>query len=239
VPTPRRSEAAPTAGTTARSAQSWTDRCCGVVEYGKTRKRDAWGRKKITARSASDLIRVEKSELRIIPEGLAAEVDAIRGDRRERFLRSNDGRLLGRPVLGKYLLSGMLRCPCGANFEAQKSPHGIRKGLVYVCSAHRRKGSAVCANNLSLPIDETDDRVLTVIEGQVLTPEFIERVLDTVFVPDAVNRAALEAEGPELERRVANLTAAVKAGGDIPVLVEDLKRTNAEAGGIETSARTA
>jgi DNA invertase Pin-like site-specific DNA recombinase len=199
----------------------------GVIEYGKTRKRDTWGRKRITARAVSDLVRIEKPELRIIPEALTAEVDSIRGDRRERYLRSNDGRLLGRPVLRKYLLSGMLRCPCGANFEAQKSPHGMRTGLVYVCSAHRRKGAAICANGLALPIDETDDRVLGVIEGEVLTPAFIERVLDTVFVPDAVNRAALEAEGHELERQVVNLTTAVKAGGDIPALVEELKRTNA------------
>jgi site-specific DNA recombinase len=118
----------------------------GVIEYGKTRKRDSCGHKKISARAASDLVRVEKVELRIISADLAIQVDAIRGDRRERFLRQNDGRLLGRPVLGKYPLSGMLRCVCGANFEAQKSPHGMRKGLVDVCSARLRKGSAICAN---------------------------------------------------------------------------------------------
>jgi hypothetical protein len=188
----------------------------GVIEYGKTKKRDAWGRKKIAARPASDLIRVEKPELRIISVELAAAVDAIRSDRRERYLRSNDGRLIGRPVLGKYHLSGMMRRPCGANFEAQKSPHGMRKGEIYVCAAHRRKGSAICANTLSLPIAETNERILKIIEGEVLSAAFIEVVLDTVFVPDAVDRAGLEAESDELERQLANLTAAVKAGGDIP-----------------------
>jgi hypothetical protein len=111
----------------------------GVVEYGKTKKCDAWGRKKIAARPESDLIRIEKPELRSISVELAAAVDAIRSGRRERYLRSNDGRLPGRPVLGKYLLSGMMRCPCGANFEAQKSPHGMQKGEVYVFAAHRHK----------------------------------------------------------------------------------------------------
>ena len=80
---------------------------------------------------------------------------------------------------------------------------------------------------LALPIDETDDRVLGVIEGEVLTPAFIERVLDTVFVPDAINREALEADAIDLERQIANLTAAVAHGGHNPSLVEELKRTNA------------
>jgi hypothetical protein len=68
---------------------------------------------------------------------------------------------------------------------------------------------------------------LDVIEGEVLTPAFIETVLDTVFVPDAVNREALEADAIVLERQIANLTAAVAHGGHIPSLVEELKRTNA------------
>lgn len=70
-------------------------------------------------------------------------------------------------------------------------------------------------------------RASGVIEGEVLTPAFIERVLDTVCVPDAENRLTLEADAVDLERQIANLTAAVKAGGDIPSIVEELKRTNA------------
>jgi len=120
-------------------------------------------------------------------------------------------------VLGRYLLSGLLRCPCGANFEAQNAPHGKwHKGGVYVCSAHRRKGPAICANRLALPIAETDDRILAVIEGQVLQPMLIEAVLRTVFVADEADRPSLEAEREDLERQMDNLTAAVKAGGDIP-----------------------
>lgn len=44
------------------------------------------------------------------------------------------------------------------------------------------QGIAVCADALALPVHETDDRVLTIIEGEVLTPAFIEVVLNTVFV---------------------------------------------------------
>jgi site-specific DNA recombinase len=198
----------------------------GVVEYGKTRKRDAWGRKKISARPSSDLIRLEKPELRIVSEQLAAAVDAIRTDRRQRYLRSNDGRLLGQPVLGKYALSGLLRCSCGANYEAQKAPHGWRRGDCYVCAAARRKGKAICDNRLAFPIAETEERILSTIENVVLTPSFIEVVLNTVFVPDAVDRPAIEAEIAELERQVTNLTTAIRMGGDLHSLVDELKATN-------------
>ena len=55
----------------------------------------------------------------------------------------------------------------------------------------------------------------------------IEAVLRTVFVADEADRPALEAEREDLERQMENLTAAVKAGGDIPSLVVELKKTNA------------
>jgi len=64
-----------------------------------------------------------------------------------------------------------------------------------------------------------------VIEGEVLTPAFIERVLDTVFVADDGDRPALEAEAHELERQIGNLTDAIKLGGNIPALVESLTGT--------------
>jgi hypothetical protein len=49
----------------------------------------------------------------------------------------------------------------------------------------------------------------------VLQPAFIARVLDTVFVPDAVNRLSLEAERDELERQIGHLASAIKLGGNI------------------------
>jgi hypothetical protein len=91
----------------------------GIIEYKKTRKRDKFGRKKIAARPTSDLITVEAPHLRIVSEALAAAVDERRAGRRERYLRGQKGQLLGKPVLGKYLLSGLLVCRCGARFEAQ------------------------------------------------------------------------------------------------------------------------
>jgi predicted nucleic acid-binding protein len=47
--------------------------------------------------------------------------------------------------------------------EAQKSPHGKRSGAVYVCAAHRRKGSAACPNHLAISIADADARVLATL----------------------------------------------------------------------------
>jgi hypothetical protein len=78
-----------------------------------------------------------------------------------------------------------------------------------------------------LPVQETDDRVLTVIEGEVLTDAFVEHVLDTVYVEDGSDHAALEAEAAELQQQVGNLTEGIRLGGNIPALVETLKATQA------------
>jgi site-specific DNA recombinase len=200
----------------------------GRIEQNKTsKKRDLMGRQKIVKRTAEELIVIENKALRIVPEELADRVDLLRGHRRKSFLRSHEGHLMGQASHGKYLLSGLMRCPCGGNFEAQKHSSFNRRGMMYVCSIHRRKGSAVCGNRLALPIVDTDERILNVIEGEVLTPSFIDLVLDSVFTPDDVNRPALEEEAADLERQIANLTTAVKVGGDIPALVTELRAANA------------
>ena len=108
---------------------------------------------------------------RIIDEALASAVDARRADRSARYLRATNGRLIGRPATGAtYLLSGLLMCPCGARFEALKGGNWSHRGAVYVCAARRRKGPSVCTNRLALPIAETDDRILRVVEDDVLSP---------------------------------------------------------------------
>jgi hypothetical protein len=208
-------------------SRSAADGYRGIIEYNKTKKRDAWGSQKISKRPAEEHVVIENPDLRIVPKELTDQVDALLAKRKEIYLRSNDGRLLGQPSGGKYLLSGLMKCPCGANFEAQKNPRGMKVGHVYICAAHRRKGPAICANALALPIEETEQRILNVIEGEVLTPSFIGMVLDTVFVPDEVDRAALTAEADQLDTEITRLTAAIKAGADIPTVVAELKASNA------------
>lgn len=109
---------------------------------------------------------------------------------------------------GKYLLSGgMLICPpCGGHFEARIAPW---KGLanVYICSTRRRK-PGVCTNALALPIAETDDDVLGIVEGEVLGTRFLEELLSLVDnTPDPT--AQLQAERDRLAGEIDNLVKSV------------------------------
>jgi hypothetical protein len=162
----------------------------GVVVYGKTAK--AYGRelgkrtgkpreKGIVPRPEDRWLRLDRPELRIVDPDVIARVDARRLDRRTRYLASvaKGGRVLKR-AHGKYLLSGgMLSCPqCGGHFEARIAPWKGQAN-VYICSTRRRK-PGVCTNTLALPIAETDDDVLGIVEGEMLGTRFIEELLALV-----------------------------------------------------------
>jgi hypothetical protein len=110
-----------------------------------------------------------------------------------------------------------------SHFEALKGGNWTYDGAVYVCSARRRKGPSVCPHNLVFPIAETDDLVLSVIEGDVLAPSFIKQVLDSTSTSAPDDRVALETERARLVREVENLTIGVAQGGDTPALVAMLK----------------
>jgi hypothetical protein len=94
--------------------------------------------------------------------------------------RSVDAQVAGRPPRSAT--------PCGANFEAQGSSHGRRKGGVYVCSAARRKGSAICPGDVYLPLAETESGILSAIETDLLDADIFGDALDL-----AVERLTLAA----------------------------------------------
>lgn len=208
----------------------------GLMVYKKTKKRDEVGEQRQRPRPETEWIRVPKPHLRFMPEELIAQVDARRAHRRAQYANAVRSGPVGTASHGKYLLSGLLRCPCGANFEAQTPKHGRRTG-VYVCSAHRRKGRSICGNTLMLPIEATDQAILEVVEGSVLHPDFIERLVDSIVSPADTDRASLETEQVQLQAEVENLTVAIKAGGDIPVLVAELKKAHARLAAIRGRLR--
>jgi hypothetical protein len=120
----------------------------------------------------------------------------------------------------------MLICPqCRGHFEARKypwnpSPETAKRlpkharvghpGQVYICSTRRRK-PGVCTNTLALPIDDTDDTVLSIVEGEVLGSDYIRELLSLVDTsPDETPR--LKAERDRLQAEVDNLVKSIAAG---------------------------
>ncbi len=199
----------------------------GIIEYDRVRRNNE--RKQLKRNANAEPIRVEAPNLRIVDADLAAAVDAQRLDRRERYIRKTDGKLLGRPAPKaiKHVLSGLLRCACGASFEAQGASYGRRKGGVYVCSAARRKGRAVCASEVHLPAAETERRILDAVERQLLDANLFGDVLDVAverLTREAPERGALSTERERLDRELCNLGLAVANGGDVPTIVAEIRK---------------
>lgn len=202
----------------------------GVIEWDRVRRNNE--RRQLKRQANANPLRIDAPHLRIVSEDIAAAVDAKRQERRERYLRKIDGRLLGGPAprVVKHVLSGLLRCPCGASFEAQSRSYGRRRDGVYVCSAARRKGRSVCANDLHLPIAETEASILETIERELLDADVFAEVIDLAverLTSDAAGPAARHAERERLERELVNLAAAIAAGGDVPSLIGEMRKREA------------
>ena len=188
----------------------------GVYTWGATKKRAVDGSRLSGRRGRTNApITVQRPDLRLIDPEVINRVDARLDERRDAYLRGAKGRLLGRPIAGKNLLAGFLTCECGATFEAVRGR--------YICSARRRKGPDVCRNDVTLSVAGTEAIILDEIEGSVLHPDFIDRVVDAAIAnsPDD-ERAVWVEERAGLAREIENLTGAIAEGGDIPALAKAL-----------------
>ena len=134
---------------------------------------------------------------------------------------------------GKYLLSGgLLICPtCGGHFEALTDRPGKQRG-VYVCSTRRRK-PGVCTNRLALPIAQTDDNVLDVVGGEVLSDRFIEELLSTVDKGEADDSARLTADRDRLQREIDNLMDLAASGVSASTLAGKIKDREVQIGKLD------
>lgn len=174
--------------------------------------------------------------LRIINADLAARVDARRVELYDRYCawRKDKTRPMPDKTHGKYLLSGgMLKCPtCGRHFEAR---HNRKKGVaLYMCSTRRRM-PGMCSNDFSLPIEDADDDVLNIVEGQLLEPQIIEEVLK--LVDDSVDKTTyVQSNRDRLQEEVNNLVDSIAkkfiapedAGAQIQRRKEEIARLDAE-----------
>ena len=67
------------------------------------------------------------------------------------------------------------------------------------------------------PIAETDDKILSIIESDVLSPLFVESVLSSLDHAPKDNPAVLQQQLKETADQLARLREAIKyGGGEIP-----------------------
>ena len=247
VPSPRAQQGRPS-GWSASTIRAVLERPLyrGEGSYGRSTK--AYGRElrkvhRDTTREKGQVPQDEQHWTRfeapaIIDRDLAQRVDALRQDRRRRYLTAlTQGGRVPERAHGKYLLSGgMLVCPtCGGHFEARKWPWKGNPGDIYICATRRRK-PGVCSNTLALPIAETDDAVLSEIEGEVLGPRLIDELLSLVDTsPDP--SIHLTAERDRLKQEHQSLINAIVKGVKVETVKSEIEWREVEIARLERELR--
>ena len=126
----------------------------------------------------------------------------------------------------KHLFAGLVQCGCcGGGYTM------ISKDLLG-CATSRNKGT--CDNRLNIRRDAFEASVLSGLQTHLMEPELFKEFCDE-FTRE-VNRqrmergadlTAMREELPRIDRELGKLLTAIKAGGLIEAIVEDMKRLEA------------
>lgn len=218
----------------------------GVVIWNRSRKRDQWGQHRQRRRDASEWIRLEAPEARIVDETLWSAAHERLQSVRSRALRLQNGRIIGRPPSAgaKYLLAGLMTCSiCGSSFEARSRKYGRTRRVFYGCAGHSRKGRAVCANDLTLPMATVDEAVLGTVERIMLDPDVVQLATSQALEmlagdQTAARRSQLEKDLAAVQSELDRLTEAIAAGGELSSLTGALRTRESRRDDIQAALRT-
>ena len=153
----------------------------GTAEWGKSMKRDVWGHRPPSRRSAADVVRMDVPALRIVDEALWQRAHARRDASRALCdaVVGAHGRAGGRPSSGsasRYLLSGLASCAC-CNSSMFVRARGRQPTARWGCMTRHLRGAAVCPNGLEVRLDDTDAAVLEAVASQLLRVEVLDTAL--------------------------------------------------------------
>ena len=95
----------------------------------------------------------------------------------------------------------------------------------------------MCNNTLALPIDDTDDAVLDIIEGEVLGTDYIRELLALVDQGEADNSAQLVADRDRLRAEVDNLVASIAAGIPAHTIAPAVRDREAQIAALDARLR--
>lgn len=208
--------------------------------------RSAWvkdpdsGVRKRAERPESEWVVKDMPELRIVPQPLWDKVKARQRAQAEaaKAFKARVGK--GKRGPGpKYLFSGLLVCDdCGSNFTI------IDGAQNYGCAAHRDRGPAACKNGARIPRAVVEDKLLAAIREDLFTPNGVAK-----FKADLRKRLAAQREdhGKEteanrralarVEREIARMVQAIKAGVLSASLKAELAQAEAEKARLEAALK--
>ena len=214
----------------------------GEVVWGRTKKRDAWGRKKESHRPATEWVVTRLEPLRIVTDELWATAhEALQSRQKAYGFKRGSPRPAG-ALDSKYLLTGMVEC--GVCHGTIVQTVNANKPA-YRCWYNHSRGQAVCSNSLVVDMHRADDVVLQAITRDVLDPEVVGEALDLALrdleQPATAGAARVDTLKNELARLDAELSRyaqAIADAGPLATILQAVKVRELRRDAIRTELKT-
>jgi DNA invertase Pin-like site-specific DNA recombinase len=197
------------------------------------------GRRKRVLRPASEWIVTSLPELRIVPHELWDRVNALQAQQvtRSTAIRTALHKNARTGAGPKYLFSGLLKCACcGANYIMCSATH-------YGCSTNINRGPNACSNAIRVARATAENRLLEAIKRDLFSEEALalfERETARLLSEAQADRARSHAQGrarlAEIEKEIANIMAAIRAGIITPTTKAALEEAEAERAKLKADA---
>jgi hypothetical protein len=214
----------------------------GEVVWGRTRKRDAWGRRKESDRPANEWVVTSVEHLRIVSDELWANAhEALQSRQKTYGFKRGAPRPAG-ALESKYLLTGMVACGvCGGTIVQTLNANKP----AYRCWYNHSRGGAVCTNSLVVDMHLADDAVLAAVTRDVLDPEVVGEALDLALreleqpaTAVAARLDTLKSEPARLEVELARYIEAIADAGPLETILQAVKAREQRRDAIRTELKT-
>ena len=213
----------------------------GEVVWGRTKKRDAWGRRKESERSADEWVITTVEALQIVRDELWATAHESLQSRQKAYGFKHGPRRPTGAYDSKYLLTGMVECGvCGGTIV--QTWNGRKPACR--CWYNHSRGRAVCANALVVDMNLADETVLRAITRDVLDPEVVSEALTLALrdlqqpLAGAARVDTLKTELARLEGELSRYAEAIADGGPLPTILQAVKVREQRCDVIRTELKT-
>nr|WP_244295001.1 zinc ribbon domain-containing protein [Paracoccus versutus] len=165
-------------------------------------------------------------DLRIVDQNLWDAVKARQGELAFSTRTRPEGNPLNDRRRPKHLFAGLVKCGCcGGGYSM------ISKDLLG-CSTARNKGT--CDNRVNIRRDALEASILNGLRKHLMEPELFRefcaeftKEVNRLRMERGADLIAMRDELPRIDRELSKLLAALKAGGPIQAIVDDMKRLEA------------
>jgi len=211
------------------------ERYVGLNVHGVIKKSRKGGKYVHEDAPESEVMRVEVPEWRIIDDETARRVRARLGDAPKSNHQSE------RRVA--HTLSTIARCAtCGGPIGALRRKIGKESVKVYGCIYNHQRGRKICSVTCAMPLSEVEANLAKLVVDAFTDPRVIALVVVEVrrlLAPKAApNVAKLEHELSQVKAEQGRLASAIASGGEIPVLLGELRARASRQREIEGILKT-